>query len=604
MIHEVWSPSRPTFKRLRFKPGLNIVSVRRTTKASATGKRNAAGKSSLIDVFHFLFGGNREAGSPLSAGELASDEFEMICDIGSEKVAIIRSNARASRVSIEGGTRSWPRSPTIDPDTGEVFFTTDEWTDLLGRVFFALPPAANIGVGEFLSFRACFPYFARRQRVGGYIDWRRFFIQQRPVAWQIALAFLFGLDRDGPLALHRIKEADKQKGQLEKLLKSEFAAIAIPSTARLRINARKLERQLERLEGQLNGYQVVDLYDDFVEEANTLQRQIDDQTNANVLDDELARDIAAAMASELPPAIPDLQELYDEANVVLSAQIMKRYDEVENFHKAVVSNRRDHLKAEALDTASRIEERKRQIASMSNRRNELLEIISSGGALQQYRKLDSQLSATRSQYETTLRQLELAQKLDAMRSDLKVQRAEAERRIVQDLIERRTVVEEAAVVFDEISQRLYDQPAVFDIVADKDGLNFKVEAPEIASDGIKQVQIFTFDLTLATICARRGAWPGFLIHDSHIFDGVDGRQIALALQIAGERVAELKGQYIVTMNSDDLEKAEREGGVSFAEHIIEPELDDSPTGCLFGFRFATADDPLDRPLGSDPSLDE
>jgi uncharacterized protein YydD (DUF2326 family) len=535
---------------------------------------------------------------------LASDEFQMVCDIGDEKVAVIRSNARASRVSIEGGTRSWPRSPTIDQDTGEVSFTTDEWTDLLGRVFFGLPPAANIGVGEFLSFRACFPYFARRQRVGGYIDWRRFFIQQRPVAWQIALAFLFGLDRDGPLALHRIKEADKQKGQLEKLLKSEFAAIAIPSTARLRINARKLERQLQRLEGQLNGYQVVDLYDDLVDEANTLQRQIDDQANANVLDDELARDITAAMASELPPAIPDLQELYGEAKVVLSAQIMKRYDEVEEFHKAVVSNRRDHLKAEALDTASRIEERKRQIVSMSNRRNELLEIISSGGALQQYRKLDSQLSATRSQYETTLRQLELAEKLDAMRSDLKVQRAEAERCIVQDLIEWRTVVEEAALVFDEISQRLYDQPAVFDIVADKDGLNFKVEAPEIASDGIKQVQIFTFDLTLATICARRGAWPGFLIHDSHIFDGVDGRQIALALQIAAERVTELKGQYIVTMNSDDLEKAEREGGVSFAEHIVEPELDDSPTGCLFGFRFATADDPLDRPLGRDAASDE
>lgn len=594
MIHEIWNPSRPTFKRLRFKPGLNIVSVRRTTKASLTGKRNAAGKSSLIDIFHFLLGGNREAGSPLSAPELATDEFEMICDVGSEKVAIIRSNANPSRIKIEGDTKSWPRSPDIHQETGEVSLANDEWTDLLGRVFFALPPAANIGVGEFLSFRACFPYFARRQRVGGYIDWRRHFIQQRPVSWQIALAFLFGLDREGPLALHRIKDADKQKGQLEKLLKSEFSAIAIPSTARLRINAKKFERQLQRLEAQLNGYQVVDLYDDFVDEANSLQTKIDELTNANVLDDELARDIDVAMASELPPDFPDLQELYKEASVVLSAQVMKRYDEVESFHKAVVSNRRDHLRTEAQDTASRIEDRRKKIASMSTRRNEVLEIINSGGALQQYRKLDSQLSVTRSQYEVTLRQLELAEKLDAMRADLKVQRAEAERRISQDLKERRNVVEDAALIFDEISQRLYDQPAVFDIVADKDGLNFKVEAPEIASDGIKQVQIFTFDLTLATVCARRGAWPGFLIHDSHIFDGVDGRQIALALQIAEERMAELNGQYIVTMNSDDLEKAEREGGVSFTKHIIEPELDDSETGCLFGFRFATADDTLNR----------
>src|SRR5207237_5575522 len=137
--------------------------------------------------------------------------------------------------------------------------------------------------------------------------------------------------------------------------------------------------------------------------------------------------------------------------------------------------------------------------------------------------------------------------------------------------ERRSLIDEAAVIFDEISQRLYDQPAVLDIVANKDGLDFKVEAPEIASDGIRQVQIFTFDLTLATLCARRGKWPGFLVHDSHIFDGVDGRQIALALTTAAERLSSLGGQYIVTMNSDDLQNAERAGGTSCKDYTFEPE---------------------------------
>ena len=132
MIHEIWSPSRPSFKRLRFKPGLNIVSVRRTAKASMTGKRNAAGKSSLIDIIHFLFGANREAGSPLSAAELASDVFEMVCDIGGSKVAIIRSLEKPQRVIIEGETKSWPRALEINGETGEVSATIDEWTDLLG----------------------------------------------------------------------------------------------------------------------------------------------------------------------------------------------------------------------------------------------------------------------------------------------------------------------------------------------------------------------------------------------------------------------------------------------------------------------------------------
>jgi uncharacterized protein YydD (DUF2326 family) len=604
VIYEIWSPTRPGFKRLRFKPGLNIVSVRRTDTASATGKRNAAGKSSLLDIIHYIFGGNREAGSPLSAAELATDEFKITSDIGTTKVTLMRSNATPQRVEIEGDVHKWPRAPEINKETGLVSMPNDAWCDLLGRVFFGLPPASNLGAGEFLSFRACFAYFVRRQRTGGYMDWRRHFIQQRPVSWQVALGYLFGLDREGTLRLHRIKEAERQKGQLEKLLKSEFASIAMPSTAKLRIASRKLERQLQKLEAQLSGYKVIDYYDDLVEEANSLQQQIGSLNNANVLDDELARDIAVALRSENPPAIPDLVQLYEEAGVILRSDVTKRYSEVEEFHRAVVANRQEHLKAELRDTNTRIQSRKDQISQLSSRRNFLLDTLSSGGALDQYRRLDNQLHSIRSEYETIKRQLELAERIDAMRMDLKVQKAEAERQIRQDLTERRDFVEEAALIFDDISQSLYDQPAVFDVVAGKDGLDFKIEAPEIASDGIRQVQIFTFDLTLASVCARRGKWPGFLVHDSHIFDGVDGRQIALALRIASERISLLKGQYIVTMNSDDLEKAQREGGISFSEFIVEPELDDSPSGCLFGFRFGTDDDPLNRPGSKSSSPEE
>jgi regulatory protein len=44
-------------------------------------------------------------------------------------------------------------------------------------------------------------------------------------------------------------------------------------------------------------------------------------------------------------------------------------------------------------------------------------------------------------------------------------------------------------------------------------------------------------------------------------------------------------QYVVTMNSDDLSKAERVGH-SFEEYVIEPRLTDAyDDGGLFGFRF-------------------
>jgi uncharacterized protein YydD (DUF2326 family) len=91
-------------------------------------------------------------------------------------------------------------------------------------------------------------------------------------------------------------------------------------------------------------------------------------TNANVLDDELARDIEAALESEQPPGIPDLRQLYDEAGVVLHEHVLRRYGEVEQFHRAVVSNRREHLNTELQDTRSRITARRDDIARKSERR--------------------------------------------------------------------------------------------------------------------------------------------------------------------------------------------------------------------------------------------
>ena len=80
------------------------------------------------------------------------------------------------------------------------------------------------------------------------------------------------------------------------------------------------------------------------------------------------------------------------------------------------------------------------------------------------------------------------------------------------------------------------------------------------------------------------AIPNFLVHDSKIYEGVDERQAARALELAAQVTREEGMQYIVTMNSDDLAKAERVG-FDAGSYVIEPRLDDSGTGGLFGFRF-------------------
>jgi uncharacterized protein YydD (DUF2326 family) len=104
--------------------------------------------------------------------------------------------------------------------------------------------------------------------------------------------------------------------------------------------------------------------------------------------------------------------------------------------------------------------------------------------------------------------------------------------------------------------------------------------------GITNMQIFCFDLMLTEIGCKRGYGPGFLIHDSHIFDGVDERQVAKALQLGAERADALGFQYIVTMNSDALPRDGFRHGFDIVPRLLDTKLTDATeTGGLFGVRF-------------------
>jgi uncharacterized protein YydD (DUF2326 family) len=112
-----------------------------------------------------------------------------------------------------------------------------------------------------------------------------------------------------------------------------------------------------------------------------------------------------------------------------------------------------------------------------------------------------------------------------------------------------------------------------------------VDIEKTRSTGVEHMKIFCFDLTLMQLWGQRTPSPGFLIHDSLLYDGVDERQKALALDLAAREAERLGWQYICSFNTDELPIALLPEDSPARTEPILTLSDASETGMLLGKRF-------------------
>ncbi len=220
------------------------------------------------------------------------------------------------------------------------------------------------------------------------------------------------------------------------------------------------------------------------------------------------------------------------------------------------------------------------------RRRQLMGILRSGGALEHYARLQEEAGRAEAEAEGLRQRLATAERIESTKVELEIERARLLKALQNDLHERQEVISEAILTFEELSNALYEKAGSLTISATPNGPTVDVRIDAQRSKGITNMQIFCFDLMLADLATRRGMGPGFLIHDSHLFDGVDERQVAKALQLGADHAAAVGYQYIVTMNSDALPRDGFRSGFDVDAFVRPTKLTDATeTGGLFGLRF-------------------
>ncbi len=212
-------------------------------------------------------------------------------------------------------------------------------------------------------------------------------------------------------------------------------------------------------------------------------------------------------------------------------------------------------------------------------------ILESHGALEQFSGLQGEQGRIEADVESLKQRFELAEQIEGTKNELDIKRNNLVLRLRKNFSEQETALSEAILAFEYISKSLYESAGSMTIEPSNNGPIFEFPMQGERSKGIKNIQIFCFDMMLMRLCKKRKFGPGFLVHDSHLFDGVDGRQIISALQIGAETASELGFQYIVTLNEDDAFKETIEG-FDLNAYVLPVSLTDATeNGGLFGCRF-------------------
>ena len=573
MIHRIYS-SLATFKSLEFKPGLNVLMAQKEAGASNKQTRNRAGKTSLIELVHFLTGADAGRNSLFRVEALADKSFGMEFDLSGEKTTVERSGKEKSKLHVSGSNFL----------RGKTKITNTEWVEVLGEQMFGLDAVKDIA-GRAPTFRSLFAYFVRRQLSGAFTTPEKQANMQQAGDYQVALMFLMGLDWKIASDWQQVREREKTLGELKKAAGAGAFGSIIGKAADLRTQLTVADARLSELKTQVESFRVLPQYREFEVEADQITREMNALFNASTIDTATIRDLEGALQAEAPPSLADLEAIYAEAGITLPGVAFKRYEEVYSFHESVIRNRRDYLAGELSIAKQRINSREQQQAKLDQRRSEVMSILKSHGALDQFAKLQGEAGRLEAEVESLRQRFESAEQLEGAKNELEIERNSLTLRLRRDFSEQKERLAEAILAFEETSKRLYESAGSMTVEETSNGPVFQFPMQGSRSKGIKNIQIFCFDLMLMRLCAKRGIGPGFLIHDSHLFDGVDGRQVISSLKVGAETAAKLGFQYIVTMNEDDAFK-EKADGFDLREYILPVTLTDATEdGGLFGFRF-------------------
>ena len=552
------------------KVGVSIIRAIKVTEDKKS-TYNSTGKSLLIYLIHFCLGSSEN--SELKE-KLPGWEFTLDFQIGD---------------NLYSATRSVDNQKIIKLFDKE--YKINEFNEFLkSQVFFNIPTDI-----KYLTFRSLINRFIRPKK-SSYNTYNCFQNEEKEFQELLNNAFLLGLDIEKINKKRELKEEwdntkEKKKNiENDPIMRDFFTGVSDKKKIELEIVG--LEKKLEWLSRSIADFKVAEDYDFIRKEADLISSELLKYKNSRTIISNAINNIDKSLEIKQDIKASDIKNLYQEAKVIISDSIKKRFDEVEDFNKKLLGNRKARLLEEKKKFEQKFNKIEEIIKRLGKQEDEKLYLLKSTGSLGEYAKLNEQFSKLQIKFSKLSEYKEILStynsKIDEIKEAFVKENSETNKYLKDNEFLKKRNIE----VFNSFAEQFYENKTSGIIIENNEGENqnrFNIEATidSDSGDGVNNVKIFCFDWTL--LKTQNNHIIKFIFHDSRLISEIDPRQIATMFYLSNLQSKEFGFQYIITANQKELDSLKNEmNEVDYKQciedNVIEELTDESDHSKLLGIK--------------------
>lgn len=437
------------------------------------------------------------------------------------------------------------------------------------------------------SFRQIFNCFARRYDEN--TDYYKALKQQgqslADYKQKLTNLFLLGLDTDFIQEYYKLQQEIKELKSIKKALTNQQDNQS---------KQKNIDEEILALEEKISRTEIYAGYNELKEKSDKLTLELNQiRNNLSKIQAQINLKKRNLKEAQLRVDVDEIKQLYQEAELFFGNNIFQTLQNVQNFHKTLIENRKNRIHEELKSLGQDLDKLTKQGEETGKERDEILRNLKNCGALEERDSLMNEMNNLKIEKQKIMRYTLLSNEITDKESTKK-ERSEAikEQSLFYLHNTLQSHINQLETKFISLIHSFYNNKnATLEILPTKKAqclFDIQINIEQEGSQGKEGVKTFCYDTLLYK---QNPTLLNFMAHDGYIFSGMDSRQQARILQITLELVKNNGLQYFLNMDFATLDNIKSTNILSIEEiNFIEQNIilnlnDEDPKNWLFGESF-------------------